>query len=127
MATLSLTTDEVVRNVLLVAGVGRNAGDMDEATEADVRAIIRSGALRAYNPMVGEYAYQWRFLEKHASFSMEPVYETGTIAVSGGVVTLAAGTWPAWAEDGFMSVNGHVLFVTAPTSGVLCSSLNLAL
>jgi len=127
MAILSLNNSEVVRSVLVGAGIGRDPANMDAATEADVRAIIRAGLRRGYFPMLGEYAYQWRWLEKHASFPVDPNYVTGTIAVAAGVVTLTGGTWPTWAADGFISVNGHVLFITVRTSGTLLATSNTAL
>lgn len=113
MARLSLSNPEIVRAVLQTAGMGRDAQYMDPATEADVREIIRAGLRCAYFPVVGEYAYQWRWLEKKAPFSIVPIYETGTIGVAGGTITLTSGTLPDWAADGFISVDGHVLFVTA--------------
>lgn len=113
MASLSLSNPEIVRAILQTAGMGRDAQFMDPATEADVRTIIRAGLRCAYFPIVGEYAYQWRWLEKKASFPIVAVYETGMIGVSGGTITLTAGMFPAWAADGFISVDGHVLFVTA--------------
>ena len=117
MAALTLDNAEIVRACLQVMGLGRDATNMDEATEADVRAVIRAGLRRFYFPLVGDYTYQWRFLEKRASFPSEAVFDDGTIAVSGGTITLTGSTWPSWMLDGFIRVDGHVLFIaTTPTT-----------
>lgn len=116
MANLGLDNSEVVRAVLVQAGLGRDASEMDAATEADVRSIIRSGLRRAYFPVQNGFTYQWRFLETPYSLSAEAVYSTGTIEVSGGTVTLTGGTWPDDVIDHYIDVDGHILFVTERTS-----------
>ena len=118
MAVFSLNNSELVRATMQVMGLGRTAANMDTATEADVRAVVRSGLRRFYFPMVGEYVHQWRFLEKHFPISVVVTYSTGTVAVSGGVVTLTAGTWPTGMGDYFISVGGHVLYTTADQTGL---------
>lgn len=127
MAIFSLTNAEIVRSVLMTAAIGRNAGDMDPATEADVRAIIRAGLRRANFPVVNDYAYQWRWLEKHHPLSIDPLYETGTIAVSGGTITGTGTVFPSWAADGFVAVAGHVLYVDERTSNTVLTTTNTAL
>jgi hypothetical protein len=124
MATLQLTNAEIVRAVLMEMGLGRE-GQMDVSTEADVRAILRDGLRRAYFPTIGDsYAYQWRWLEKHASFNVPAHFTTGTIAVASGTITFTgAGTLPTWIEDGFISVDGHILFITDnPTASTATTS-----
>lgn len=126
-AVLSLANDEIVRAVLQTIGVGRTAANMDAATEADVRAIIRSGLRQFWFPVTNGFTYQWRFREKHASINVEAVYETGTIGVSAGTITLAAGTFPSWLADGFIRVSGHVLFITTRTDDTHLVTSNTAL
>lgn len=94
---------------------------MDAATEADVRAIVRSGLRRFYFPTIGGGTYQWRFLEETFSVSANAVYETGTLSKTAGdnTVTLASGTWPTDALDHYIDVSGHILFITERTSGSL--------
>jgi hypothetical protein len=115
MAVLSLKNDEIVRAVLQVMGVGRTAANMDAPTEADVRQIIRDGLRRFYFPTIGDFVYQWRWLEKYHPISIVAKFSTGTVAVSGGTVTLTGGVWPALIVDYFIRVSGHVLFVTTRT------------
>lgn len=127
MASLSLKTSEIVRAVLQTIGAGRLASRMDASTEADVRAIIRDGLRRFFFPMVGEYVYQWRWLEKHCPIPVNDKYDTGTIAVAAGVVTLTGGTFPTWATNGFIRVSNHVLFITTRTDGTHLVTSNTAL
>lgn len=115
MATFSLTNDEVVRAVLQVMGRGRSASGMDSATEADVRAVIRSGIRRFLFPEIQGAPYQWRWLEKHHAIPAVDTISTGTVTVSGGVVTLVGDTWPADITSYFLRVDGHILFVTERT------------
>lgn len=127
MAVLSLNNSEIVRAILQVMGAGRNSGDMDTATEADVRNIIRDGLRRFYFPTVGEFVYQWRWREKHHPIPIDAKFTTGTIAVAAGTITLTGGIWPAWLADGFVIVSGHVLFVTVRNSDTVLTTSNSAL
>ena len=114
-SSLALTNDELVRAVLHTAGLGRDIGDLDDATEADVRAIIRTGLRRFRYPLVNGGVYKWRWLERFHSVSFTALYSTGTITLASGTVTLTGGTFPSWAADGFILVDGHVVFVTERT------------
>jgi len=117
MSAFSLDNSEVVRAVLHELGLGRDPTLMDAATEADVRAVIRSGLRRFYFPTVDNgTVYNWRFLEKWHAIPAEPVFSTGTIAVSAGTVTLTGGVWPSDITNYFIRVSGHALFVTARNS-----------
>jgi hypothetical protein len=127
MASLSLNNSEIVRAVLQTIGAGRTAGNMDPSTEADVRTIIREGLRRFFFPTVGEFVYQWRWREKHHPISIDALYDTGTITISAGTITLVGGSFPTWLEDGFIRVGGHVLFVTTRTSGTVLVTSNTAL
>jgi hypothetical protein len=51
-------------------------------------------------------AYQWSFLRQLVSLNTSAPYETGTITVVDGIVTLAVGTWPSWADEGELVVDG---------------------
>jgi len=127
VASLSIDNVEIVRKILQIIGAGRDSANMDDATEADVRTIIRDGLRRFFFPTAGEFTYQWRFLERHHAIPIDAKYETGTIAVSAGTITLTGGTFPTWLEDGFISVDSHVLFVDVRTNGTSATTLNTAL
>lgn len=119
MANFEIDNSELVRAVLLQTGLGRDPAEMDEATEADVRSILRSGLRRFFFPLQDGFTYQWRFLETPFTISAEAVFDEGTIEVSGGVVTLTGDTWPADIIDHYIEVSGHILFVTERTSDTL--------
>ncbi len=119
MAAFSLKNDEVVNAVLLVMGVGRVAGKMDTSTESDVRTIIRAGLRKFLFPLLGDRVHQWSFLTKNNPISIDAIYSTGTLTVTGGTATLAGGTWPTDIVNYFIDVGGNVLFVTSRTSGTI--------
>lgn len=123
MATLALNTTEVLQAMVLVAGINRTVTNLDADTTQDFRLCIRNG-LRAFfhpiNPRTG-MAHMWRFLERPyvKSAPSDDGYSTGTVTVAAGTVTLAGGTWPTWAADGILEVDGQYLYVTARTSGTV--------
>lgn len=116
MSALSLDNTEIVNAILLVMGVGRTAANMDTSTESDVRAILRAGLRKFYYPVfAGGSIHQWSFLSRHFQISAVDKYDTGTIAISGGTVTLTGGTFPTDMVDYFIEVGSHVVFVTTRT------------
>jgi len=66
-------------------------------------------------PLIGDRVHQWSFLSKHHPISVDAVYNTGTLTVTGGTATLAGGTWPTDIVDYFIDVDGNVLYVTSRT------------
>jgi hypothetical protein len=109
MASLSLTTSEVLGALALVMGVSRNAADWDSDTESDARQMIRDGLRKFFN-----CGHQWNFLERPyvKAAPSNDGYNTGTVTVANGTVTLAGGVWPTWAEDGILRVDGQSVYVT---------------
>lgn len=118
-ASLSLSNQELTRATLMVMGYNRDVAELDEAMEADLRAVIRAGLRRFFTPIDNGVQYQWRFLQRHASVSAEAKYSTGTIEVTGGTVTLSGGTWPTDVTNWFIKVAGHTLFPTVRDSGTV--------
>jgi hypothetical protein len=114
---LELSNDELVRQALVVSGLGRSIANVDDATEADVRGIIRSGLRKARYPLFAGQSYHWRDMLRYHPISFTALYNTGTVSISGGTVTLTGGTFPTWAADGFMNVGGNIVFVTVRDSG----------
>lgn len=106
MATLAITTEEILRAIGLVAGVNRDAGEWDETMELDARNCIREGFRDFLHPIDAQSgsAYTWKFLEKSATFIGEAAVTASTITVVDGVATLAAGSWPTWAADGIIEI-----------------------
>lgn len=117
--SLALTNDEVLRSIAVVAGVGRDpVNDWDANFLQDARDIIRSGLRRFFQPVLVDGAvHQWRFLERKWEDHGLAAFDDGTVTVSAGTVTLAGGTWPTWADDGFLRISGRTLYVSSRDSG----------
>jgi hypothetical protein len=62
---------------------------------------------------------QWSWFETHGSLSLQAPYDTGTITLTAGdaTVTLAGGTFPAWAASGKILYDGKWLRIATRTDG----------
>lgn len=74
---------------------------------AVIVACIKSGLSRFYT------SYDWSFFRPVSSITLSASYTTGTVTVAAGVVTLVGGTFPSWAADGEMSLNGEAYTVAS--------------
>lgn len=72
--------------------------------------LLRAGLRRFYT------AHDWKFLRPLATVSTVEPYSTGTITIVDGVVTLASGTFPAWAASGVI-VTGGALYEVSTRGG----------
>jgi hypothetical protein len=77
----------------------------------DIDDCISDGLRRVYS------AHDWSFFRPVVDVTTTAPYATGTVTVSAGVVTLTGGTFPSWAADGFLFVNGRSYAVATRTSG----------
>lgn len=123
---LNLTNLEILQGLSLAAGLARDQ-DWDSNTFQDFRNIIRSGLRKFFMPQTGDVVHQWRFLERHLAFAASDAVSTGTVAVSGGVVTLTGDVWPSWADDGVIDVGGQRLFVDNVTATTTLTITNTAI
>lgn len=134
MASLAITTEEILRAIGLVAGVNRDAGEWDTTMELDARNCIREGFRDFLHPIDAQTgsAYTWKFLERSETFiGLAPV-TTGTVTVVDGVATLAGGTWPSWAADGIIELGDSTeslgrAFVASRTSDTVIVLQNTGL
>jgi len=110
MASLSLTNAEIYRDLAMVMGVNRDYGQWDAQTLADAQSAIRAGRRKFYA------AHEWSFLTHNITISVLAPYETGTITVVNGVVTLAGGTWPTNAAGQRIAFDGVVYEIATRTS-----------
>lgn len=80
---------------------------------------IKSGLRQFYYPMVlGEkYGHDWSFLRPTTTLTTSAPYSTGTLTIVAGVCTLAGGTFPSWAADGELIVDGETYTVSTRDSG----------
>ena len=65
----------------------------------DIEDCIHDGLHDVYT------AHQWSFFRPIQDISTTAPYATGTVTIAAGVVTLAGGTFPSWAADGFLKVS----------------------
>jgi hypothetical protein len=81
--------------------------------------IIKSGLRQFYFPVaLGEkYAHQWSFLRPTTTLTTNAPYSTGTVTIVAGVATLASGTFPSWAADGELIIDGETYSVASRDSG----------
>lgn len=110
MASLSLSNAEIYRDLSMVMGVNRDYTQWDAQTLADAQSIIRSGRRKFYA------AHEWSFLTHNITINVIAPYETGTITVVNGTVTLAGGTWPANAAGQRLAFDDAVYEVASRTS-----------
>lgn len=94
-------------------GWGRNTegagSSWSTETIARLSDIIKTGLERVYYPAIpgrGGSIHEWSFLFSDEILTTSAPYETGTITVVDGVVTLADGTFPSWAAQGELVVDG---------------------
>lgn len=111
MATLAIDNDEIYARLAMLCGVSRDPDDWDSTTSADMDRIIRAGRRKLFS------AYDWSFLEiRHRFATVEP-YETGTVTIVSGVVTLAGGTFPTGAAGQRLYVDGNIYEVNTRDNG----------
>ena len=93
-STLSLAYGDLQRIVGRHASLDSTPGNWTAVDSQRVDDVIEAALRRFYgeNP-------QWSFLWVTTSLTTETEYNTGTIAISSGVVTLTGGTWPANAAN----------------------------
>lgn len=105
MATsLQLNYDRAREAIALLKGWDINFANWPQNLRDKVDIVIRSGQQRVYN------AHPWSFLRPHGSISCPAPYTTGQIIVAahedGSQVLLGGGTWPDWAADGILTIEG---------------------
>jgi hypothetical protein len=97
-------------------------GGPQDAEQRDIRTAIH----RAYDELTT--IRDWAYYHVHGRIITEAPYSTGAVSSSGDTVTLAGGTWPAWAGQGYLKVGENIARVASRTSGtviVLDASLPL--
>jgi len=100
--TLAVTYIDLQAEVARELGWPRNPTDWSAAQDSDFSLIVNSGMRKFYSgEMPGEnIAHNWSFLYPLGSLELTASYTTGTIDITGGVVTLSGGVWPSWTDEG---------------------------
>jgi hypothetical protein len=118
---IGLTYTELRRHIGREIGKDRDPSAWSSATTADAGDILKGGLRQFYWPQVlpGESTpHVWSFLQPTlAQLELHGAYETGTVSVTTGTVTLSGGTWPTWAAQGDLWVNDGYYPVNTRTNG----------
>jgi len=117
---LAMTYTDLIRHIGREINASRNSSDWSATTSQDVADVVADGLRQVYWPPVlpGEVTpHAWSFLQPTlGELTLHADYATGTVGVAAGVVTLTGGTWPSWAADGDLWVDGGRYAVATRTS-----------
>ena len=120
-STLSLSRTGFQKSVGRLLGYGSDSTAWDASQRDEIDHALEVGQRRAYAPPVlpGEFnSHDWSFLRPVlVGFQLHGAYATGTVAAALGVVTLTSGTWPTWAANGQLVVDGVSYDVDTRDSG----------
>lgn len=109
-SSLSLTTVEFRRAIARYLGLGVNVtfSSLTATEQADINQMLAEALRQFYWPhTIGtKYGHRWSFLMPTTTITTSAPYETGTLTIVAGVVTLSGGTFPSWAADGELIVDG---------------------
>jgi len=122
---LTISYSELSAEVGDFLGIGRDSWSTLEQTRID--SIIQSGLRQVYYPQkflhgnvshrfTPGVAYQWSWMRPEAEIVTTAAYDTGTVEIASGVVTLTTGTWPSWAAEGELHVGGQIYAVNTRDS-----------
>jgi hypothetical protein len=98
-------------SVTVAAGAAYVLFHASEPEWRQMRDVVQDGLSLFYS------SHKWRFLRPVTTLTLNESYNTGTVTVVDGVVTLASGTFPSWAADGEFTVNGISYSVNTRDSG----------
>lgn len=114
---------ELLRLIAFHANWDRDPGIWTDEWEEDGFDILNEALLQFYFPPVlpeDRVPHEWRFLWVKGTISLKAPYATGTVTIAangaGSIVTLAGGTWPSWAADGDLWIDGARYSVLSRTS-----------
>lgn len=108
------------REIGVAVGIGANYKIWDHPEVERVDSLIQRGIHRFYQPAGTGHrfqrGYQWSFLLPLTTLTTTGAYSTGTVTVVAGVATITGGTWPSWADEGDLTVNG-ITYTAASLAG----------
>jgi len=111
-SSLSVGYGDLLASVGFFIGYGSTSANWSTEQKALLNSIVQSGVRRVYYPQaIGENGqmsgYEWSWLHPNETIDVVQAYNTGTILVVNGVVTLTGGSFPtSWTGTINLSVNG---------------------
>lgn len=123
MAESTLVTNHAVITASLARYMSFTStvyGSLQAAEKLDIDECINRGYRQFLSPplLPNQAApHIWSFLRPVTTLVTTAPYDTGTVTIVLGVVTLAGGTFPTWAADGVLVVDGTGYTVNTRDSG----------
>jgi len=102
--------------------LGRSGWSADDTSR--IVEIIKSALSQVYYPTTEKGTYQWSWMRPISELTTNAPYDTGTIEVVSGVVTLSGGTFPAWAAQGEIVIAGGTYDVDTRDSDTQVTLIN---
>lgn len=115
-SSLSVGFSDLQSEVGFLLSYGRTSGNWTDAQASEIEGYVHSGVRRVYFPPATreeDIGYEWSWLKPTTTLSIQGIYNTGTIEVTLGVVTLVDGTFPSWAASGEITFDGTSYTVTS--------------
>jgi hypothetical protein len=114
-SVMTISYTEIAAEVGDELGIGRDTWSDIEQTR--INSIIKSGLRQVYYPQhKPDLTYTWSWMRPEAEIITTAAYDTGTVTISSGVVTLAAGTWPSWAAEGELHISSQIYTINSRNS-----------
>jgi len=119
--TLDVTYDVLLKRVAHELGLSWNDATWSTEERRKIDMLVHQGLRQFYTPPPlpkEKYSHEWSFLKPTATLSTIAPYDTGTVTVVDGVVTLSVdGTFPSWAAEGTFTASGYTAVSVASRDG----------
>lgn len=118
-STIALTYTELRRWIGREIGASRSSADWSAITTSDAGDILKIGLHDYYWPKLpGGGTHVWSWLKpKLANLELHGPYTTGTVSVTTGTVTGSGTTFPSWAAQGDIYIQGGYWSTVATRGG----------
>lgn len=109
---MTISYAEIAAEVGDLLGIGRTQSSWSSIEDDRVDSIIKSGLRQVYYPQrEAGSTYTWSWMRPEAKIVTTAAYDTGTIEIALGVVTLSGGVWPDWADEGELHIGSQIYTV----------------
>lgn len=110
---------------------GPNQALWNYAQSERVRHTIQQGLIEFYKPsfdgVEDHKGHRWSFLDSVTTLTTDGTQSSSTVTIVSGVVTLASGTWPSWAAQGHLLIDGLAYEVSTRDSPTQLTLLDTTL
>lgn len=115
---LTISYPELSAEIGDYKGIGRDPLVWSDLEQTRVDSIIQSGLRQVYYAwdVRRQATYQWSWMRPEATITTTAAYDTGTLEVASGVVTLTGGTFPSWSDEGEVHISSMIYSVNTRDS-----------